>query len=74
MSSSSSLWLMALYAIIALGMQAMTIVVIYALEGTLGAWSGAIFVTVYFLMFWLAWPIAVRLTEPKEVAASTQKA
>jgi len=65
---------MALYAIVALVLQALTVVVILALEGPLGSWSGAIFVVTYFLMFWVAWPIAVRLTEPKEAVASAQKA
>jgi hypothetical protein len=42
----------------------------------LGSWSGVVFITAYFVMFWAAWPIALRLTEPKEeaVAASVQKA
>ncbi len=72
---SSSVSLMVLYTIIALVLQALTVAVIYALEGPLGAWSGPVFITVYFSMFWVAWPIAVRMTEPKEpVAGVAQKA
>jgi hypothetical protein len=71
-----SLWLMTLYTIIAFILQALAIAVIYLIEGMLGSWSGVVFITAYFVMFWAAWPIALRLTEPKEeaVAASVQKA
>lgn len=74
MSSSSSLWLMTLYTIVALVLQALTIGVIFVFEGLLGAWSGPIFITAYFLMFWVAWPIALRMTEPKDTEAIAQKA
>ncbi len=71
----SSLWLMALYAIIAFILQAMTIGAIFVFESALGGWSGVLFVTFYFLMFWVAWPIALRLTEPKnETVPGAQKA
>lgn|GEM_PF-2490074 len=71
----SSLWLMTLYAVIAFALQALTIGVIYVFEGVLGSWSGVVFITAYFLMFWVAWPIALRLTEPKEEAVTNaQKA
>jgi hypothetical protein len=33
-------------------------------ENFLGGWSMPVFLAVYFLMFWLAWPIALRITEP----------
>lgn len=75
MSSTSSLWLMVVYAVISLVLQALTIAVVYVLEGPLGSWSGVVFITAYFLMFWAAWPIALRLTEPKdEAVANAQKA
>ena len=71
----SSLVLMALYAVVAFALQAVTIGLIFMFEGVLGGWSGALFVTSYFLMFWVAWPIALRLTEPKGAAVpSAQKA
>ena len=72
----ASLWLMTLYAIIAFILQALTIAVIYMFEGMLGSWSGVVFITAYLLMFWAAWPIALRLTEPKdkEPVAIAQKA
>lgn len=71
----ATLWLMTLYTIIAFALQAMVIAVIYVFEGMLGSWSGVVFITAYFVMFWAAWPIALRLTEPKdETAASAQKA
>jgi len=66
---------MTLYAVIAFALQALTIGVIYVFEGVLGSWSGVVFITAYFLMFWVAWPIALRLTEPKEEAVTNaQKA
>jgi hypothetical protein len=71
----ASLWLMTLYAIIAFVLQALAVAVIYMFEGAIGSWSAVVFITVYLLMFWAAWPIALRLTEPKaEVVASAQKA
>jgi len=66
----SSLVLMALYALIAFALQGATIGIIYMLEGVLGGWSGPIFLFAYFTMFWAAWPIALRLTEPKAEAAA----
>lgn len=70
-----SLWLMTLYTIIAFILQALVIAVIYMFEGMLGSWSGVVFITAYFVMFYIAWPIALRLTEPKdETAASALKA
>lgn len=70
-----SLWLMTLYTIIAFILQALVIAVIYLIEGMLGSWSGVVFITAYFVMFYIAWPIALRLTEPKdETAASALKA
>ncbi len=71
----SSLVLMALYAVVAFALQAVTIGLIFIFESVLGGWSGVLFVTLYFLMFWVAWPIALRLTEPKEQTVSgAQKA
>lgn len=71
----ASLWLMTLYAIIAFVLQALAVAVIYMFEGAIGSWSAVVFITAYLLMFWAAWPIALRLTEPKaEVVASAQKA
>ncbi|ARP99309.1 hypothetical protein CAK95_09615 [Pseudorhodoplanes sinuspersici] len=66
---------MALYAIIAFVLQALSVAVIYMFESALGTWSAVVFITTYLLMFWVAWPIALRLTEPKvEAVASAQKA
>lgn len=65
-SSSSSLWLMAAYIVIAFALQAVAVVAGLLLDSVLGGWSTPAFVTVYFLMFWLAWPIALRVTAPRD--------
>ena len=71
----ATLWLMTLYAIVAFILQALAVAVIYMFEGAIGSWSAVVFITAYLLMFWAAWPIALRLTEPKvEAVASAQKA
>ncbi len=74
--SSTSCGSWSVYAVISLVLQALTIAVVYVFEGPLGSWSGVVFITAYFLMFWAAWPIALRLTEPKDkgAVANAQKA
>lgn len=61
---SSSLWLMTAYAVIAFALQAVAVAAGLVFEKVLGGWSMPVFLAVYFLMFWLAWPIALRITEP----------
>lgn len=61
---SSSLWLMTAYAVIAFALQAVAVAAGLMFENFLGGWSMPVFLAVYFLMFWLAWPIALRITEP----------
>lgn len=61
---SSSLWLMTAYVVIAFTLQAVAVVAGMVLDRFLGGWSTPAFLTIYFLMFWLAWPIALRITEP----------
>lgn len=68
---SSSLWLMTAYVVIAAALQAVAVVVGMVLENVLAGWSMPIFLGIYFLMFWLAWPIALRITEPR---AQTEEA
>jgi uncharacterized membrane protein len=74
-SSSSSLWLMMAYVVIALALQAVVIVLGMLLDEVAGSWSTPLFLGLYFLMFWLAWPIALRVTAPRASAsAETQSA
>lgn len=61
---NSSLWLMTAYIVIAFALQAIAVVLGMVLDSLLGGWSTPAFLTIYFLMFWLAWPIALRITEP----------
>jgi hypothetical protein len=67
---ASSLWLMTAYVVVAFALQAVAMVACMTLDSLLGTWGTPVFVTVYFLMFWLAWPIALRITAP--TAASSQ--
>jgi hypothetical protein len=65
--SSSSLGLMFVYTVIALVMQALFIGVIVLIEPLIVGWSGVVFIASYLLAFWVAWVIAVRVTEPRKV-------
>ena len=65
--SSSSLGLMFVYAVVALLIQALFIGVIVLIEPLIVGWSGVVFITSYLLAFWVAWVIAVRVTEPRKV-------
>jgi hypothetical protein len=68
---SSSLPLMFVYTIIAFVLQGLAIGVIMLIEPYIDGWSGAVFMTSYLAAFWLAWIIAVRITEPKAEPATT---
>ncbi len=65
--SSSSLGLMFVYAVVALLIQALFIGAIILIEPLIAGWSGVAFITSYLLAFWVAWVIAVRVTEPRKV-------
>jgi hypothetical protein len=68
---SSSLPLMFVYTVVAFVLQALAIGVIMLIEPLIDGWSGAVFMTSYLAAFWLAWIIAVRITEPKaDIAAA----
>jgi len=69
---SSSLPLMFIYTIIAFALQALAVGVIMIIEPLIAGWSGAVFMAAYLAAFWLAWIIAVRITEPKAEMALTQ--
>lgn len=69
---SSSLALMFVYTVIALVLQALAVGVIMVIEPLIAGWSGAVFMAAYLAAFWLAWIIAVRITEPKAEKALTQ--
>jgi hypothetical protein len=62
---SSSLPLMLIYTVIAFVLQGLSIGAIMLIEPYIDGWSGVVFMTSYLLAFWLAWVIAVRVTEPK---------
>jgi hypothetical protein len=69
MSSSSSLWLMTAYVVIAFALQAVAVVVGAVLDRVIPSWSTPAFLCLYFAMFWLAWPIALRITAPRSAPA-----
>ncbi len=69
---TSSLALMFIYIVVALVIQALAIGVIIMIEPILGGWSGIVFMTSYLVAFWVAWVIAVRVTEPKAEAVAAQ--
>jgi hypothetical protein len=71
---SSSLPLMFVYTVVAFVLQGLAIVAIMLIEPYIEGWSGAVFMTSYLAAFWVAWVIAVRITEPKAetVAAAAQ--
>jgi hypothetical protein len=69
---SSSLPLMFVYTVIAFALQGLSIVAIMVIEPLIAGWSGAVFMTAYLATFWLAWVIAVRVTEPKTEKAVAQ--
>ncbi len=68
--STSSLVLMLVYTLTALVIQGLGIGLIVMIEPLIDGWSGVAFMTSFLLAFWLAWIIAVRLTEPRKVAAA----
>ncbi len=65
----SSLPLMCVYTVLAIALQALAIVIVMIVEPMLGGWSGATYMGLFLLAFWVAWVIAVRVTEPKKAAA-----
>jgi hypothetical protein len=67
--STSSLVLMLVYTLIAIVLQGLAIGVIVLIEPLIVGWSGVVFMASYLLAFWVAWVIAVWLTEPRKVAA-----
>lgn len=68
--STSSLVLMLIYTLTALVIQGLGIGLIVLIEPLIDGWSGVAFMTSFLLAFWVAWIIAVRLTEPRKVAAA----
>lgn len=67
--STSSLVLMLIYTLMALVIQGLGIGLIVLIEPLIEGWSGVAFMTSFLLAFWVAWIIAVRLTEPRKVVA-----
>ncbi len=70
--SSSSLPLMFVYTVVAFALQGLSIVAIMVIEPLIAGWSGAVFMTAYLAAFWLAWVIAVRITESRAEAVVPQ--
>lgn len=68
---SSSLPLMFVYTVVAFVLQGLAIVAIMLIEPYIEGWSGAVFMTSYLAAFWVAWVIAVRITEPKDAPETT---
>jgi hypothetical protein len=62
---SSSLPLMFVYTLVAFALQGLAIGGIVMIEPFIEGWSGVVFMTAYLGAFWLAWIIAVRVTEPR---------
>jgi hypothetical protein len=69
---SSSLALMFVYTVIAFALQGLAVGAIMLIEPFIVGWSGAVFMASYLAAFWLAWVIAVRITEPKGESAAAQ--
>jgi hypothetical protein len=67
---SSSLWLMTAYIVIVFALQAVSVAIGMVLDRVIPSWSMIAFMGIYFSMFWLAWPIALRITEPRTVPAA----
>jgi hypothetical protein len=68
--STSSLVLMLIYTLTAVVIQGAGIGLIVLIEPLIDGWSGVAFMTSFLLAFWVAWIIAVRLTEPRKVVAA----
>jgi hypothetical protein len=63
------------YVVIVLALQTVAVALGAMLDEVAGSWSTPLFLGLYFLMFWLAWPIALRVTAPRASAsAETQSA
>lgn len=69
---SSSLPLMFIYTVITFVLQALAIGAVMLIEPYIDGWSGVVFMTSYLVAFWLAWIIAVRVTEPKSQSTAAQ--
>ena len=66
--ATSSLGLMLVYTLIALVIQGLAIGAIVLIEPLISGWSGVVFMASYLVAFWIAWVIAVWLTEPRKAA------
>jgi hypothetical protein len=58
---------MLVYTLIAVVIQGLAIGVIVLIEPLIAGWSGVIFMASYLIAFWIAWIIAVWVTEPRKV-------
>jgi hypothetical protein len=61
---------MLIYTLTAVVIQGAGIGLIVLIEPLIDGWSGVAFMTSFLLAFWVAWIIAVRLTEPRKVVAA----
>jgi hypothetical protein len=68
--ATSSLVLMLVYTLIALVIQGLAIGAIVLIEPLIAGWSGVVFMASYLIAFWIAWVIAVWLTEPRKAAGA----
>ena len=62
------MWLIAVYILLVLVGDVAAYVVGISIERTWPAASLPVFLGLYFLFFWVAWLLAVRMTRPKALA------
>ena len=69
---SPALVLMGVYVLVTFALQVIFFGVSKVFDGLFPEWSLLIFLTLFMCAYGLAWPIAVRLTEPKTVEGALQ--
>jgi hypothetical protein len=62
------MWLIAVYLVLMITGDFAAYLIGITIERTWPTASLPVFLTMYFLFLWLAWVLAVRLTEPKRAA------
>src|SRR3954469_1757243 len=65
MVMNAAILLMVVYIVVAFVLQAIGFGISKMVDYASPSWSMSVFLLLYFLAFGMAWPIAVRMTEPK---------
>lgn len=69
-----ALVLMGVYILVTIVLQGLFFLVSEAVDKIVPDWSLLAFLILFMTAYWVAWPIAVRLTEPKEEKAVAGRA